>query len=134
MQASKASESEKTNEIFAMEIDKVSKYHIGYIMFSLCRDKVRNNTFKDANVLKVLETLLKIYALKQILIDTSALYEIGFLSQGASKLLNQALDEQLTALRPNMISLVELVDDSSFIKSAAGNHHGDIFESMIEYC
>lgn len=32
-----------------------------------------------------------------------------------------------------MVSLVEIIDDSSFNQSAAGNQHGDIFETMYEY-
>ena len=39
----------------------------------------------------------------------------------------------LIQLRPQMVSLVELVDDESYLKSASGNSHGDIYECMLDY-
>ena len=32
-----------------------------------------------------------------------------------------------------MVSLVELVDDESYLKSATGNSHGDIYESLLDF-
>lgn len=61
------------------------------------------------------------FALKQILSDLTGLYDSGFLGCGDSKILEAALDAQLKLLRPQMVSLVELVDDSSFNKTTAGN-------------
>ena len=39
----------------------------------------------------------------------------------------------LIQLRPQMVSLVELVDDESYLKSATGNPHGDIYESLLDF-
>jgi hypothetical protein len=64
MHASKASQSEKTNDIFATDIIKMSKYHIIYTMFIFSRQQMAEYKFKDQNVLKILEILLKIVALK----------------------------------------------------------------------
>lgn len=68
-----------------------------------------------------------------ILEDVTPLYECGFFSKGSSNIINEAFDLSLKEMRPQMVSLVELVDDSSFNKSTAGNQHGDIYESMWEY-
>lgn len=92
MQESKASSAEKTNELFATEVEKAAKYHIGYIMFQLTQEAMNENQFKDPNVKEILQIMLKIYSLKLILEDLTGLYEIGFFGQGASKLLNEALD------------------------------------------
>ena len=32
-----------------------------------------------------------------------------------------------------MVSLVELVDDESYLKSATGNPHGEIYESLLDF-
>lgn len=32
-----------------------------------------------------------------------------------------------------MLNIVEILDDSNSSKSVAGNYHGDIFESMLDY-
>ena len=39
----------------------------------------------------------------------------------------------LIQLRPQMVSLVELVDDESYLKSATGNPHGDIYETLLDF-
>ena len=39
----------------------------------------------------------------------------------------------LIQLRPQMVSLVELVDDESYLKSATGNPHGEIFETLLDF-
>ena len=63
-QNSKASTNEKTNDLFAIEIEKAAKYHIGYIMFQLVKEAIEENKFKDQNASNILQVLLKVYALK----------------------------------------------------------------------
>jgi len=133
LQESNATASEKTNDIFAIEVERASRNHICYMMFSLTIDAFKAKQFKDPGVKAVLENLLKVFALKQILSDSTGLYDSGFFGRGDSKLLEGALDAQLKVMRPQMISLVELVDDSSFNKTAAGNKYGDIYEMMLDY-
>lgn len=61
---SKASKQEKTNDLFATDIQRMSHHHIIFIMFSLTRDAMKANTFKDPAVPAILNILLKVYALK----------------------------------------------------------------------
>ena len=74
--------------------------------------------------------ILKVYGLKQITEDMTGLFECGFFGRGSSKLILDAYDALLKEMRPHLVPLVELTDDSSYVKSAAGNHHGDIFDQM----
>lgn len=63
---SKASSQQKTNDLFATDIGKMSKYHITYIMFALTREAMQGHKFSDPGVPRILDTLLRVYALNQI--------------------------------------------------------------------
>lgn len=74
----------------------------------------------------------KIYALKQLSVDSTACYETGFFGNGAKPLLLDGMKKCLVELRPHMVSLTELnsdeiVDMSNL--SAIGNKWGDIYEA-----
>ena len=58
------------------------------------------HTFTDANVVKFLEIALKVFALKQLVLDNQSLYESGHFSNGSSSLLNLAYNEALKQMRP----------------------------------
>lgn len=121
------------NDLFATDIERMSRHHITYIMFSLSREAVTAQQFRDPGVPAIINVLLRVYALKLITDDTQALYECGFFSRGSGKLINEALKATLLELRPQMVPLAELIDMESSIKSASGNYHGDIFESMLDF-
>ena len=82
-----------------------------------------------------MQLLLRIYALKQLLSDSSVLYETGFFRQGSSDLLNEAMQASLRELRPQMVPLVEvrsdLMDRSHM--SCIGNQYGDKYETQLEW-
>lgn len=44
----------------------MSKCHIVYIMFAMSREALDTSKFNDSNVKKIVEVMLKVYALKQI--------------------------------------------------------------------
>ena len=70
--------------------------------------------------------------MKQLSIDSTACYEIGFFGNGAKPLLLESMKKLLTELRPHMLSLTELnsdeILDMSYL-SAIGNKWGDIYEA-----
>jgi len=79
--------------------------------------------------------LAKVYALKQLMIESTACYETGFFTAGSKGLLIEAMKKALQELRPHMIPLVELDSDELRDKSstsAIGNKWGDIYEAMLE--
>lgn len=79
--------------------------------------------------------MAKIFALKQLTLDSTACYETGFFGAGSKTLLLDAMKQLVVELRPHMIPLVELnVDeliDMSHL-SAIGNKYGDIYEAQLE--
>ena len=59
--------------------------------------------------------------------------ETGFLGKGSGKLMDQALKQLLTDLRPQMVPLVEVSDKfTDFTLSSIGNKYGDIYETQFE--
>jgi hypothetical protein len=72
---------------------------------------------------------LKIFALKQLLLDSQGLYETGFFGLGSGRLLDLSYRELLKQMRPQMVGFVESFPESSqFVPSTIGNAYGDIYE------
>lgn len=96
---------------------------------------IDEKTFKDPNIKPLLQLLAKVFALKQLTMDSNALYETGFFGKGSKPLLLDSLKKLLVELRPHMIPLVELktdeYEDFSYL-SAIGNKYGDIYERQLE--
>ena len=92
---STATTAAKHNDLFATDIAKMTKYHIIYIMFELTRKSLTEHSFKDTNCYKLVEILLKTFALNQLSQDYNALYETGYFTMGASDLLNESLKDVL---------------------------------------
>jgi hypothetical protein len=93
--SSKATSAAKENDLFAVDIGRMSRQHIIYMMFELTSKAIAENKFKDAKVEQLLWTLLKVFALNQLCSDYTALYECGYFSSGASDLLTESLKEVL---------------------------------------
>jgi hypothetical protein len=132
-----ATESKKVvfNDICAQDIIKMSKVHMLYQTFKLTYDEILRDKFKDQNVKKVLVILAKIFALKELEIDSHACYETGFLQSGSNSLIEEALDVSLKELRPYMVDLVEMRPDhtdNSYL-SSIGNEYGDCYERQLEF-
>ena len=73
------------------------------------------------------------FALKQLILDSRALYESGFFERGAGRLLESSYQEVLRSLRPQMVSFFESFPKSSkFVPTSIGNEYGDIYEQQFE--
>ncbi len=108
---SKASKVEKANDLFAPEIVSLVRAHMLYLSFTIFRNTIETTEFKDNRILPILILLAKIFALKQLTIDSTSCYESGYFGSGSKKLLIEAMKKSLIELRPHMISLVELESD-----------------------
>lgn len=121
----------RINEIFAQDIVKMSRSHMLYLCFLQYKRRIKRFQFKDERTKNILLLLAKVFALKQLTLDCSPLYETGFFSKNSDKLLNEAFKVALKDLRPHMVNLVELNFDSLIDgthMSAIGNEYGDIYE------
>ena len=75
--------------------------------------------------------MLANFALNQLRLDSSPLYECGYFGKGSARLLNEAHKKALMDLRPQMVSLAEVVP-SMYAPSTIGNYYGDIYENKFE--
>ena len=64
MEVSKADKKTKMNEIFSLEIDKMTNMHLIYYMFHMARERISKYDFKDANIRPILELVIKVFAVK----------------------------------------------------------------------
>lgn len=48
--SSKATEKEKQNELYAVEVQKMAKFHLIYMMFLIARENYTNHKFSDARI------------------------------------------------------------------------------------
>lgn len=110
----------------------MSRAHVLYISFVIYRLIVEKTEFKDKNIKPLLLLLGKIFALKQLSIDSTACYETGFFGPGSKDLLLDSMKNSLAELRPHMIPLTELNLDELYDMShlsSIGNKWGDIYEN-----
>ena len=88
-------------------------------------------TIRDKNVKSVFMKVFASFALKQLSLDPTPLYETGFFDASSVNLLSAAYKQTLIDLRPDMISLVELLPEGALC-STIGNKYGDIYEAQFE--
>lgn len=60
------------------------------------------------------------------------MYECGYFSKGAQKLVEDSMHQLLTELRPHMIPLVESIALDSQDHNVIGNKWGDIYALQLE--
>ena len=60
--ASKASESEKRNTLFSMELAAMAKAHLKLMTFKIYRQVVDQEKFRDAKITQLMQLLIKVYA------------------------------------------------------------------------
>jgi len=63
---SKASMQEKQNTLFAIEVNRMTKLHLIYIMYERARATIASQQIQDANVRRVYMTILANFALKYL--------------------------------------------------------------------
>lgn len=127
---STASENEKQNTLYAVEIVEMSKNHIMFVTFKFFRERIKSlGTNSCKNVKQNLEYLAMIYALTELQKDSIGNYECGYFSSGMKNMILDALKKLMEIIRPQMISLVESFKvHDGVIVSAIGNSYGDIYE------
>ena len=130
---SKASQSAKTNELFALEIERAVKFHLEYMVIKMAMDHYAAKEFRCSTIKPTLDLLVKVFCVQALRKNSDALYESGFFRQGSAKLLHDSFAALLVELRPHMIPLVETfsVYEGS-LQSAIGNEYGDIYELQLE--
>ena len=101
----------KMNELFALRVNRMTKYHLIYIMYERACNVVHNMTIRDKNVKAVFMKVFSNFALKQLSLDSTPLYETGFFGDSSGNLLDAAYKKTLIDLRPDMIGLVELLPE-----------------------
>ena len=128
---SKASSKTKQNELFAMDVNRMTKAHLIYICYERACKSLMAKKVADQNIKKAFMNLYANFALKQLSLDCVSLYETGFFGPGSNDLLLAAYKQTLIEMRPNVIGLVELLPEGSYATSI-GNKYGDIYEAQYE--
>ena len=70
MKESTAHKKEQENEIFAIDIARMTRLHLIYVTFKMARKRLETHEFTDSNVKAFLMVGLKVFALKQLLLDS----------------------------------------------------------------
>ena len=70
LKESDASQKEQENEIFALDFNRLSRQHVIYVCVKMARDLMKKQAFTDGNVPKFLSNALKVFALKQLILDS----------------------------------------------------------------
>ena len=128
MTNSEAPSKTKQNELFALDVNTMTRYHLIYIMFERARNMLQARLIKDENVRTAFMRCFSNFALKQLSLDSVPLYETGFFGPGSNDLLEAAYKQNLTDLRPDMVGLSELNPVDGGLISTIGNYYGDIYE------
>lgn len=132
MGESNASKTDKTNQIFGLDIVTMSQLHIKFILFKIMKNSISNiHCEKLRGHMYDLCTLMGLTFLQEYKANG---FECGYFKKGATDLINEAVKILLTKLRPQAIPLVELINlPDSFLMSAVGNSYGDIYETHLEW-
>ena len=133
MSSSNASDGEKKNDIFAIDIQLATKLHIEFSVFRLARQYYKDHTFTDSRIRPILDLLLKVFTVKMLMKDSEGLYESGFFNTGSARLLRESFKQLLIQLRPHMIPLIEGFPMLDIAYSVIGNKWGDIYEAQLDF-
>ena len=133
MQKDTRSKKEKDNEIFAIDVQKMTNIHLKYILFEMALKRVKGYRFKEKSLKVAIIQLIKLFAVNDLVKDSESLYEVGFFGAGSGALRDQALNQLLIDLRPSMIGLVEYSPNfEAAMTSTIGNKYGDIYELQLD--
>jgi len=81
------------NEKFAIDVNRLTRLHLIFIIYSRACNKLRSQQVRDANLQQTLMTVFANFALKEIMSDPLPLYDSGFFAPGkSSQLLEAAYD------------------------------------------
>lgn len=124
----------KDNELFAqMKIDMV-KAHVNHLTFTVYRQQVESQAWKDSRIKPLLLELGRIWAINSIMENVGPIFDAGYFAPSVSMRMNEALDIMVRKLRPQLIPLVELKAASDLVvPTNIGNSYGDIYETQLEW-
>lgn len=127
--ASKLSENENVNSVFAVDLVGMSHSHIMYVTFKQFLHSIELSKFKCPKITENLLNLARVYGLYELQQDSQALYETGYFQVGTAPMLLQGMKHLMQLIRPQLIPLVEAwaIPDSVLV-SSIGNSYGDIYE------
>ena len=66
MAASELTEKERQNDVFAVEVNRTSRFHTALSIYRLAHQRLKNFKWTSENNKKFLEACLAVFALKQI--------------------------------------------------------------------
>eukprot|EP00351_Strombidinopsis_sp_SopsisLIS2011_P002328 CAMPEP_0116878106 /NCGR_PEP_ID=MMETSP0463-20121206/9843_1 /TAXON_ID=181622 /ORGANISM="Strombidinopsis sp, Strain SopsisLIS2011" /LENGTH=74 /DNA_ID=CAMNT_0004525969 /DNA_START=1691 /DNA_END=1915 /DNA_ORIENTATION=- len=71
---------------------------------------------------KLTELVLKVFAVDQLMQDSTVLYETGYFSQGMRDMLEEGFEVLMKEMRPHMIPMIEIIGVTDHtLLSAIGN-------------
>ena len=73
----------------------MAKYHLNYSLYEMAKKRINEHDFKDASIRPALHTVVKLFAVKQLMDDSECLYETGFFEAGSGKLRDEAFKKLL---------------------------------------
>lgn len=129
---SSASQKEKDNELFSRMKLQMIQAHIQYIQFYLYRTQLEKTEIKDSRIKPILLELYRIAVLRSLLDDPGSVFESEFFVPVANSRMKSALDNLIRKVRPQLIPLVESINDVDTLPSNIGNFYGDIYEQQLD--
>ena len=83
-----ASSSKKQNDLFAIEVKNMTRMHLIYKMYERARANLESSNATCTNLKGNIYKVLANFALNQLKLDSSPLYECGYFGKGSARLLN----------------------------------------------
>jgi len=83
------------NELISLDLERMIRAHLILTMYEASVQVVAQNNWKDQAIAKVLLLVNQMFAVKQLLVSHTALYEAGFFERGSVTLLEQAFKKLL---------------------------------------
>ncbi len=81
---SKHSENENINSVYSLEVIQMAHAHIMYVTFKNFLTHLESHAYKCPKVKENLVLLAKVYALHELTLDSTALYETGYFTLGVA--------------------------------------------------
>ena len=131
--ASDAPTKVKDNDLFYSAKNAMTNAHLKYLQFHLFWSACKEKQMRDPRILEVMELIGKIYCLDELLQDGAAVYDTGFFSPGSYRTMQKAMEQCVTKIRPQLLSLSETpYSPDHVLPSVIGNYYGDIYEQQLE--
>eukprot|EP00698_Gefionella_okellyi_P004148 TRINITY_DN13873_c0_g1_i1.p1 TRINITY_DN13873_c0_g1~~TRINITY_DN13873_c0_g1_i1.p1 ORF type:complete len:679 (+),score=159.60 TRINITY_DN13873_c0_g1_i1:50-2038(+) len=115
-----------------IELVRMSKAHVGYVIANSFIDAICD--IKRADLRTVMKRLCDLYALYTISNELADFLEDEYMTGSQTKMLRQAIEQCLIAIRPDAVPLVDAFALSDFVlNSTLGRHDGDVYNALWEH-